>query len=635
MPLDSPLSDDPTISARTHQENPMSSRPIRSPFPPGRRPAALPLLTLLALVIGGGLGGALTAAAAPQPVDPALLAGLEARSIGPAAMSGRVVALAGLPGRSGATGDGPRTLYVGAASGGLWRSVDDGATWEPLFDDQPAASIGAIAIDPTAPDVLWVGTGEPTPRNSASVGNGVYRSMDGGTTWSALGLERTERIARIVIDPRFPETAYVCAMGTTWGESPERGVFKTTDGGATWQKVLYRNETTGCAELRMDPSNPNKLFAAMWQHRRWPWTFQSGGPGSGLFVTHDGGATWTELTPEDGLPEPPLGRIGVAIAPSDPERVYALVEAEENALYASNDGGASFRRVSSDPLIGNRPFYYSRIHVDPTDATRLYSSWSNVSVSEDGGGSWEMLIPYRQAHPDHHALWIDPTDPSFVVDGNDGGVAISRDRGTTWRFVPNLPLAQYYHVRVDDDLPYHVYGGLQDNGSWRGPSEVWTRGGIRNYEWEEVGFGDGFDTAPFPEDSMRGYSMSQEGNLMRWNLRTGERKDVKPAPPEGEDGQTTPLRFNWNAGFAQDPFDPATIYFGSQYVHRSRDHGDSWEVISPDLTTNKKEWQQQAKAGGSPPTSPAPRTTPPSSPSRRARSSGASSGSAPTTAGCR
>ena len=209
-----------------------------------------------------------------------------------------------------------------------------------------------------------------------------------------------------------------------------------------------------------------------------------------------------------------------------------------------------------------------------------------------------MLIAYREAHPDHHAMWIDPTDPSFVVDGNDGGVAISRDRGGSWRFVSNLPLAQYYHVRVDDDLPYHVYGGLQDNGSWRGPSEVWDRGGIRNYYWEEVGFGDGFDTAPFPEDSMRGYSMSQEGNLMRWNLRTGERKDIKPAPPEGEDGETAPLRFNWNAALAQDPFDPATIYFGSQYVHRSRDHGDSWEVISPDLTTNKKEWQQQAKAGG-------------------------------------
>ncbi|MGD2115047.1 MAG: hypothetical protein PVG07_08340, partial [Acidobacteriota bacterium] len=535
-------------------------------------------------------------AQAGDPVDPSLLAGLEARALGPATMSGRVVALAGVPSRAA---HGPVTLYAGSASGGLWRSADGGATWEPLFDDQPAASIGAVAVDPTAPDVLWVGTGEPTPRNSASVGNGVYRSMDGGETWTRLGLEGTERIARIVLDPRSPDTAYVCALGPTWGESPERGVFKTVDGGATWERILSANDTTGCAELRMDPSNPNKLFAALWQHRRRPWHFESGGPGSGLHVTHDGGRTWTEITPEDGLPEPPLGRIGLAVAPSDPDRVYALVEAGENGLYASTDGGATFRKVSTDELIGNRPFYYSRITVDPADATRLYSSWSLVSVSEDGGSTWEELVPFREAHPDHHALWIDPANPAFLVDGNDGGVAISRDRGETWEFVRNLPLAQYYHVRVDDDLPYHVYGGLQDNGSWRGPSEVWENGGIRNFHWQEVDFGDGFDTSPFPDDSMQGYAMSQEGYLSRWNLRTGEGRDVRPAPPETPDGSgSEPLRFNWNAGFAQDPFDPATIYFGSQLVHRSTDRGETWEVISGDLTTDEPEWQRQAESGG-------------------------------------
>jgi len=569
----------------------MTRTAIRSAIRPGQgAPSLRPALAVMLLALTA-LAVAAPVRAAAGEVDPALLAGLEARAIGPAAMSGRVVALAGVSGS-------PRVLYVGAASGGLWRSDDDGLTWEPLFDEQPAASIGAITIDPGAPDVVWVGTGEPTPRNSASVGTGVYRSMDGGATWTHLGLDETERIARIVLDPRDTDTAYVCALGTTWGESPERGVFKTTDGGATWRKVLYGGDTTGCAELRMDPSNPNKLFASLWQHRRWPWSFDSGGPGSGLHVTYDGGATWTAITPEDGLPEPPLGRIGIAVAPSDPSRVYALVEAKENAFYTSTDGGKTFRKASTDDEIGNRPFYYSRIQADPADATRVYSSWSRVSVSEDAGVSWETLVPFNAAHPDHHALWVDPSDPDFVMDGNDGGVAISRDRGESWKFVRNLPLAQYYHVRVDDEVPYNVYGGLQDNGSWKGSSEVWVNGGIRSYHWQEVGFGDGFDTAPFPDDAMQGYSMSQEGYLSRWNLRTGERRDVRPAPPVSETGETETLRFNWNAALAQDPFDPATIYYGSQFVHRSTDRGESWEVISPDLTTDREEWQRQAESGG-------------------------------------
>jgi photosystem II stability/assembly factor-like uncharacterized protein len=421
--------------------------------------------------------------------------------------------------------------------------------------------------------------------------------MDGGRTFRHLGLERTEKIARVHLDPRSPETAYVCALGTTWAETEERGVYKTTDGGASWERVLFVDPRTGCADLAIDPSNPNKLFAAMWDHRRWPWSFRSGGPGSGLHVTHDGGRSWTELTPEDGLPEPPLGRIGVAVAPSDPKRVYALIEAEENALYRSDDGGRSFRKASADDDIGNRPFYYSQLRVDPADPNRVYSLWSLVSVSEDGGSSWRILVPFADAHPDHHDMWIDPTDPSFVVDGNDGGVAISRDRGRTWAFVGNLPFAQFYHVRVDNETPYNVYGGLQDNGSWKGPSEVWENGGIRNLHWREVGFGDGFDTAPFPDDPMQGYAMSQEGYLVRWDLRTGQRKDIRPAPPVDLDGGVDELRFNWNAGFAQDPFDPATIYYGSQYLHRSTDRGESWAVTSPDLTTDPSGSSRPTRAG--------------------------------------
>jgi photosystem II stability/assembly factor-like uncharacterized protein len=518
-------------------------------------------------------------------VDPGLLAGMTARSIGPAGMSGRVADVVAAP-------SDPNIVYVGAATGGVWKSVNGGLSFEPIFDDQPVAAIGALAVHPSDPDVLWVGTGEGNVRNSVSVGNGIYRTQDGGRTWQHLGLEPTERIHRIIIHPGDPNTVWVAAMGREWGENEERGVYRTTDAGRTWQKVLYLNQRTGAADLVIDPTNPDKLFAAMWEYRRWPWFFNSGGPGSGLHLTRDGGDTWTRLTPEDGLPEGELGRIGLGIASSDPKIVYAYIEAEENALFRSDDGGISWRSVGKGENVGNRPFYYADIRVDPERADRVYSLWSVISVSEDGGRNFRQLVGW-DIHPDHHAMWINPEDASHIIIGNDGGVAISRDRGETWRFVRNLPLAQFYHIRVDMEQPYNVYGGMQDNGSWKGPSTVLENGGIRNFHWAEVGFGDGFDTSPDPEDPMRGYAMSQEGFLSRWDLRTGERKDIRPAPGEG--GK---LRFNWNAGFAQGPFEPGTIYYGSQFVHRSMDRGNTWEVISGDLTTNNPEWQEQADSGG-------------------------------------
>ena len=518
-------------------------------------------------------------------VDPGLLAGMSARSIGPAGMSGRVADVVAAP-------SDPKIVYVGAATGGVWKSVNGGLSFEPIFDDQPVAAIGALAVHPSDPDVLWVGTGEGNVRNSVSVGNGIYRTRDGGRTWEHLGLEPTERIHRIIIHPRDPNTVWVAAMGREWGENEERGVYRTTDSGRTWQKVLYLNERTGAADLVIDPSNPDKLFAAMWEYRRWPWFFKSGGTGSGLHITRDGGDTWTRLTPEDGLPEGELGRIGLGIAPSHPGIVYAYIEADENALFRSDDGGISWRSVGEGENVGNRPFYYADIRVDPERPDRVYSLWSVISVSEDGGHNFRQLVGW-DIHPDHHAMWINPEDASHIIIGNDGGVAISRDRGETWRFVRNLPLAQFYHIRVDMEQPYNVYGGMQDNGSWKGPSTVLENGGIRNFHWAEVGFGDGFDTSADPDDSMRGYAMSQEGFLSRWDLRTGERKDIRPAPAEG--GK---LRFDWNAGFAQDPFEPGTIYYGSQFVHRSMDRGNTWEVISGDLTTNNPEWQKQADSGG-------------------------------------
>jgi len=523
-------------------------------------------------------------------LDPELLAGLKARSIGPATMSGRVAAVDAVEAN-------PDIIYMGAATGGVWKSVNGGLTWAPIFDDQPVAAIGDVRIFQPNPDVVWVGTGEGNVRNSVSIGGGVYRTLDGGRTWQHLGLEKTERIHRVVLHPTNPDVAWVAAMGQAWGENPERGVFKTEDGGKTWKRVLYVDERTGAADLVADPANPNKLYAAMWDYRRWPWSFRSGGPGSGLYISWDGGATWRKSTEEDGLPKGNLGRIGLAVSRSNPNIVYALVEAEKSALVRSDDGGKSWKTVNDDPRTAERPFYYADIRVDPAWPNRLYSLTARLQVSEDSGKTWGVLGRSREIHSDHHALWINPKDPAHIINGNDGGLGISRDRGETWQFVSNMPLAQFYHVAVDMDRPYNIYGGLQDNGSWRGPSSTWDGGGIRNYQWDAVGGGDGFDTRPDPEDSRSGYSMSQGGALMRWNLRTRESVSIKPPEPKPGDGRER-LRFNWNAGLAVDPFEPGTIYYGSQYLHKSTDRGDSWTIISPDLTSDNPEWQKQAQSGG-------------------------------------
>jgi photosystem II stability/assembly factor-like uncharacterized protein len=521
-------------------------------------------------------------------VDPALLAGMKARSIGPASMSGRVAAI-------DVVQSNPDIVYVGAATGGVWKSTDGALSFTPVFDDQPVAAIGAVAIFQPSPDIVWVGTGEGNPRNSMSVGNGIYKSIDGGKTWQHLGLEKTERIHRIVLHPRDANVAWVAAMGQAWGQNADRGVFKTTDGGRTWTKVLYVDQRTGAADLVIDPRNPNKLFAAMWEYRRWPWFFNSGGPGSGLYVSRDGGANWTRYSEEDGMPKGNLGRIGLAVAHSNSDIVYALVEAEKSALLRSDDGGRKWTAVNTEHNIASRPFYYADIRVDPTDPNRVYNVHTLISLSTDGGKSFKTLVPFAKVHPDYHAMWIDPEDATHIFVGNDGGVAESRDRGQSWRFVTTLPLGQYYHVAVDNEVPYNVYGGMQDNGSWKGPNTTWETAGIRNWDWQEVGFGDGFATLPIATDSMVGYAMSQEGYIIRWNLRTGERKDIRPAPAAGDPRD---LRFNWNAAIAADPFDADSVYFGSQYVHKSSNRGESWTTISPDLTTNRKEWQNQDKTGG-------------------------------------
>ncbi len=540
-------------------------------------------LSKFALALSTGIVCLSIALPASAAYDKVFFAGMKARNIGPGAMSGRVAAVDVVTAR-------PEIMYVGSATGGVWKTVNSGTTWTPIFDDQSVSSIGAVAIFQAKPEIVWVGTGEGNTRNSAGVGRGIFKSTDSGKTWTALGLEKTEHIHRIILHPTNPEIAYAAALGTTWGENTDRGVFKTVDGGKTWSKILYVDSRTGAGDLVVDPSNPDKLMVAMWEHRRWPWSFKSGGPGSGLYSTADGGTTWKKLEAKDGLPAGELGRIGLAIAPSNPKVVYALVEATKNELLRSDDGGATWKTINRRPDINPRPFYFADIEVNPKDENLIYRLQVNLDISKDGGKTFKATGP-QSIHSDHHALWIHPNG-NFMVNGNDGGIAISHDRGKKWQFVDNLPLGQFYHVSVDQEKPYNVYGGLQDNGSWRGPSTALKPTGILNANWEAVGFGDGFAVLSDPENADYGYAMSQGGNLFYFNYKTSVRKSIRPTETDVKH------RYNWNAAIAIDPFNPKTLYYGSQFLHRSPDKGDSWQILSPDLTTNDPEKQKQDLSGG-------------------------------------
>ncbi|MBQ0732703.1 WD40/YVTN/BNR-like repeat-containing protein [Aquimarina celericrescens] len=542
------------------------------------------VISLLLLLITGTLFS-------QQQFSMDLIKDLTPRNIGPGGMSGRVTAI-------DVVTSNPNIIYAGTASGGLWKSTSGGIKWEPIFDKETTASIGAVAIQQSNPSVIWVGTGEGNPRNSLNGGYGIYKSLDGGKSWKNMGLEKTRHIHRVIVDPTNPNIVYVAAIGSPWGEHPERGVFKTTDGGKTWNKILFANNKTGAADLIMDPTNPNKLIAAMWEHKRDPWFFKSGGEGSGLYISHDGGDSWEKRTDKDGLPKGDLGRIGLAIAANKPDIIYALVEAKKNALYKSTDGGFKWKKVNDKNDIGNRPFYYSDIFVDPQNENRVYSVFTYVNVSQDGGKNFSQLMPAygvdNGVHPDHHAWWIHPNDGNYMIDGNDGGLNITRDGGKTWRFIGNLPVAQFYHINIDNEFPYNVYGGMQDNGSWRGPAYVWKAQGIRNSYWQEISFGDGFDVVPDKDDSRYGWSMSQQGFVSRYDWMTGNNYTVRPTHPDPK----VKLRFNWNAAINIDPFNNNTIYFGSQFVHKSTDKGLTWEIISPDLTTNDPEKLKQSESGG-------------------------------------
>ena len=557
-----------------------------------------PALRACALLFG--FIGAALAQTPAGVIDSGTISGLGARNIGSAAMSGRISALAGYDDPSGKV-----TLFVGSASGGVWKSTDGGTTFKPVFDEQPVQSIGAIAIDPSNPNNVWVGSGEAWTRNSVSVGNGVYRSTDGGETWTYAGLPDSERVAKIIVDPRAADTAYACVPGKLWSDSAERGLYKTVDGGKSWQLILKgANLSTGCGSIAMQPSHPDVLLAGLWDFRRKGWTFRSGGDGpksasgSGLYRSSDGGRSWTELTPtaSQGVPPKPYGRIALAFAPSDAQTVYAFIESTDSGLLISHDGGLSWERGDKSQWMVWRPFYFANLIVDPKDARRVYKTDGAMILSEDGGKSFSAIGGFNGMHGDVHDVFVDPRNSQHVFAGDDGGLWISYDGANKWWKTDNLPISQFYHVSVDNDDPYHVYGGLQDNSAWIGDSAY--PGGITSSRWENLYNGDGFWMYADPSDANYVYAEYQGGTIGRVNVHTHETRDIQPRLGPEELKRYKKLRFNWNTPIALSPHDPATVYIGAQFLFRSPDHGQTWERISPDLTTNDPQKQKQEQSGG-------------------------------------
>ncbi|MGE0041050.1 MAG: WD40/YVTN/BNR-like repeat-containing protein [Vicinamibacterales bacterium] len=520
---------------------------------------------------------ALALTAAPAQFDT-----IPARNVGPAIMGGRVETIA-------AVESDPDVIYIGAATGGVWKTENGGTTWAPVFDDKGTTSIGAIAVSRSNPAVVWVGTGESNNRQSSSWGNGVWKSTDAGATWQHMGLADSRHVGGIAIDPRDPDVVYVAALGHLWGPNAERGLFKTTDGGRTWTNTKFIDEDTGFTDVVMDPSNPRVLYAAAYQRRRTAWGFSGGGPGSGLYKTTDGARTWTRLG--GGLPAGDLGKIGIDVFRKNPAIVYATVEHKSaGGVYRSADRGRTWTKVNS---LNPRPMYFSHIRVDPSNDQRVYLLAAPLYVSDDGGRTFRS-DGARNVHVDHHALWIDPRDPAHLVLGNDGGVFMSRDAALTWQRVNNIPLGQFYTVGADMGRPYRLYGGLQDNGVWAGPSATWNRVGPLDDDWIQVAGGDGMSVAPDPLDPGTAYVSTQNGRAMRFDTASGERRGIRPYEPDPNEDADPPeagqpelpdaTRFYWTSPLAVSTHNPRTLYIAGNRLWRSLDRGEHWRPVSPDLT---------------------------------------------------
>lgn len=526
----------------------------------------------------------LASVAHAQKINSSTFGMMEARWLGPGTMSGRITSIVGVNKE-------PKTIYVGTAGGGVWKTTNAGASFKPIFDKY-CQSIGAVAVDQNNPKVLYVGTGESNMRNSVSIGNGLYKSTDGGDNWTRVGLDSTEHIAEIAINPKNSNELYAAAPGPLWSDSKHRGLYKSEDAGKTWKQVLYISEKAGAADVAIDPENPNIVYATTWEFRRKPYSFNSGGPGGGIWKSMDGGKNWRRI--QSGLPQGLIGRVALAQAPSSPKNLVAIAELENNktGLYISDDGGELWKAQSASLNVVSRPFYFACIEIDPKDPKRVYRPAYAFAYSSDGGFSFaEASNEGGWVHADHHALWINPNATNELWLGTDGGVYVSLDKGATWSFKGNLPVGQFYHVAVDNANPYRIYGGLQDNGSWVAPSA--SPGGVSNAVWQDIYGGDGFWTIPDLKDGNICYAEYQGGNMARVNLRTGKAVAIQPQKGSGEED----LRWNWNTPLHVGPVSKA-LYTGSQYVYKSTDQGRNWTRISPDLTTNDKAKQKQEESGG-------------------------------------